>query len=86
VTPAFWANYFERLAVVALVLVSLYFLARKLRAMRLFTRAGRRLNVVESAMLSPHAALHIVRVGCRYFLVGTGSGGVTRIAEISSKR
>jgi flagellar biosynthetic protein FliO len=85
VTAAFWATYFERLAIVALVLVTLYFLARRLRDSRLFAHAGRRLRVVESAMLTPHAALHIVRVGCQYFLVGSGSAGVTRLAEIEER-
>lgn len=78
--PAFWATYFARLAIVALVLAGMYFLARKLRDARFFARGSRRLNVLESAMLSPNAALHVVRAGDRYFLVGTGS--VTPIAEL----
>lgn len=80
--PAFWATYFERLAVVALVLAALYFLARRLRETRFFSRGGRRLRVVETAMLSPHAALHIVQIGQRYFLIGSGSAGATQLTEI----
>ena len=80
--PSFWATYFERLAVVALVLAALYFLVRKLRDARLFRPRAKRLAVVESAMLSPNATVHIVRVDRRYFLIGSGSGGVTRLAEL----
>lgn len=80
--PAFWASYFERLAIVGIVLLAVYFLARKLRETRLFRRGGRRLNVVESTILSPHTALHLVRVERRYFLIGSGTNGVTRLAEI----
>jgi len=84
VAPGFWATYFERLAIVALVLVAVYFLGRKLRETRFFARAGRRLRVIESAMLSPHATLHIVQVGCRYFLIGSGSAGPTRLADVTT--
>lgn len=83
--PTFWANYFERVAIVGIVLLAVYFLARKLRETRLFLRAGRRLNVVESTMLSPHAALHLVRVDRRHFLIGSGSAGVTKIGEIKER-
>jgi flagellar biogenesis protein FliO len=81
-SPAFWVTYFERLAIVAVVLTAVYLFGRKLRDSRLFARGGRRLNVVESMMLSPHAVLHIVRVGRRHFLVGSGSAGITRVAEL----
>lgn len=76
----FWTAYFERLLVVAVVLIVLAFVARKLRESRFFARRGRRLNVIESIALSPNAALHIVRAGTRCFLIG--SGGVRRLAEI----
>jgi flagellar biosynthetic protein FliO len=81
--PGFWANYFERLAIVALVLAALYIIGRTLRTSRFFARS-RDLSVVESRMLSPHAALHIVRVGRRYFLIGSGSNGVTRLADLGA--
>ncbi|MBV9333316.1 MAG: FliO/MopB family protein, partial [Candidatus Eremiobacteraeota bacterium] len=45
-------------------------------------RRGRRVDVLESAMLSQHAALHVVRVDARYFLIGSAAAGVTRLAEL----
>jgi flagellar biogenesis protein FliO len=80
---AFWGAYAVRLAILALVLGALYLLARRLRDTKLFARRGRRVDVLESAMLSQHAALHLVRVDARYFLIGSAAAGVTRIAELS---
>lgn len=77
----FWGAYAVRLAVAALVFCALYVIARRLRKAR-FARHGRRVDVLESAMLSQHAALHLVRVDARYFLIGSAAAGVTRIAEI----
>ncbi len=79
---SFWVSYLVRLAVVALVLIALYFTARRLRQTRLFARSGCSLGLLESMMLSQHAALHVVRVGTRYFLIGTATGAVTALAEI----
>jgi flagellar biogenesis protein FliO len=81
----FWAAYAERLAIVAVVLAALYAAARTLRRLRLFARPNRWLNVVDSAMLSQHAALHVVRVGTRYFLSGSATGSVTRLAELKAQ-
>lgn len=79
----FWATYLERLAIVALILAGLYVIAGKLRQTRLFARAGRRMSVLESMMLSQHAAVHVVRVGRRYFLIGSGTGGISALAEFA---
>ncbi len=78
---AFWGGYVVRLAVAALVIGALYIVARRLRDTRVFGRRSRRVEVLESAMLSQHAALHLVRVDARYFLIGSAAAGVTRIAE-----
>lgn len=80
--PAFWGAYAVRLAIAALVLCALYVVARHLRDRHAFGRRGRRVDVVESTMLSQHAALHLVRVDARYFLIGSAAAGVTRIAEV----
>jgi flagellar biogenesis protein FliO len=80
----FWPLYIEKLAIVALVLAALYLAARRLRQTRLFAPSGRVLNVLESTMLSQHAALHVVSVGSRCFLIGSAAGGVTRLAELAS--
>jgi flagellar biosynthetic protein FliO len=78
----FWVSYLERLGIVTLVIAALYVLARRLRQTPLFVRAGRRLRLVETTMLSAQAALHVVRVGDRCFLIGSTAGSVTNLAEI----
>jgi len=79
---AFWGAYAVRLAILALVLCTLYVIARRLRDTKLFVRQGRRVDVLESTMLSQQAALHLVRVDTRYFLIASAAAGVTRIAEL----
>jgi flagellar biogenesis protein FliO len=81
---AFWGAYAERLAILALVLCAFYFVVRRLRDTKLFARHGRRVDVLESTMLSQHAALHLVRVDARYFLIGSAAAGVTNITELRS--
>jgi len=81
---SFWAGYFEKLAIVALSLTALYLLARKLRHAQFHSRDGRSVSLLETTMLSQHAALHVVRAGSRHFLIGSSAGGVSRIAELSS--
>lgn len=80
--PSFWGAYAVRLAIVALVLFAFYAVARCFRNAHPFGRRGRRLDVLESTMLSQHAALHLVRVDARYFLIGSAAAGVSRIAEL----
>jgi flagellar biogenesis protein FliO len=76
---SFWAGYLAKLTLVALALGVIYVLARWLRRTRFFDRGDRLVNVVESAALSQHAALYLVRAGSRYFLIGTG---VSLLAEV----
>jgi flagellar biogenesis protein FliO len=70
---SFWAGYILRLAIVGVVLGALYTLARLLRTLRMNAPSGRCVSVVESTILSPHATLHLLRVGERYMLLGSGS-------------
>ncbi len=81
-TWPFWAAYGLRLAAAALVLAALYALARALRNVRLRGAANRCVVVVETTMLSPQAALHLLRVGERYLLVGCASTGISVLAEL----
>jgi flagellar biogenesis protein FliO len=83
-TPAnFWALYLEKLVVLAVVLATLYFAARRLRRTPLLRRSGRLVTVLETTMLSQHAMLHVVSAGGRYFLIGSAPGGLSRIAELN---
>lgn len=77
----FWLAYAEKLTFVAIVLAALYFAGRRLNRARLFA-SGRRMKFVESLALSPRAALHLVQIGARYFLIGSADevGLVTELA------
>jgi flagellar biogenesis protein FliO len=79
----FWLNYIFALVVVALLLGGLYAVTRVLARGRLLLSTRKRLvTVLESTPLSQHAAVHVVKVGGRYFLVGGGQAGVNEIAEL----
>lgn len=78
----FWVAYAEKLAIVAIVFAALYFAGRRLNRTRLFAGRGR-MKLVESVALSPRAALHLVRVGARYFLIGSADE-VRLVAELAS--
>jgi flagellar biogenesis protein FliO len=79
----FWAAYLERLATIALVLVALYFAARRFGRTSPFVRSGRRLRLLESMTLSQNAALYVVQVGARFFLIGSAPAGVWALAELA---
>jgi|SRR5579872_1591090 len=83
--PWFWFTYLPGLVAVALLLVGLYAVVRGLSRGRVLLSANRRLlTVVESTMLSQHAAVHVIKAGSRYFVVGGGNGGLTTLAELPS--
>jgi flagellar biogenesis protein FliO len=78
VFQAIWA-----LAVVGLVLFVLTYAVKFLNRGRIVAASGKRLvAVVESTALSQNAAIHVVKVADRYYLVGGGSAGVTHIADL----
>ena len=71
------------LAIIALLLVGMTYLVRLLNRGRIVAASGSRLvTIVESAAVSQHSAVHVVKVGDRYYLVGGGSAGVTHIADV----
>jgi hypothetical protein len=35
-------------------------------------------------MLSQHAAVHLLRIGTRYLLIGGGSAGLSKLAEFNA--
>jgi flagellar biogenesis protein FliO len=82
---SFWAAYALKLLMLGVVLTALYALGRSLKGAKLFSRgAGRYVTVLESTMLSQHAAVHLVRVGLRYLLIGAGNAGLFKLAEFNA--
>ncbi|HUA07844.1 MAG TPA: flagellar biosynthetic protein FliO [Candidatus Acidoferrales bacterium] len=78
-----WPSYFLALLVVALLLGGLYIVVRGLARGRILTSANRRIvTVLESTALSQHSALHVIKVGNRYFLIGGGQGHITSLVEL----
>lgn len=81
---SFWVNYLLKLSVVALVLAALYAGARALRRTRFFASRGERsINVIDSVALSPHATVYLLRIGTRYFLIGSADAAVATLAELA---
>lgn len=83
-TSGFWLQYFVALVVVALMLGGLYAVTRGLARSRVLASADRRLvTVLESTVLSQHSAVHVVKAGARYLLLGaSNSGGVSTLTEL----
>jgi flagellar biogenesis protein FliO len=81
---SFWASYLLKLGVVGALLAALYAVARALRRMRLFARSDQqRIRVIETAVLSQHAAIYLLNVGTRRFLIGTSGASITTLAELA---
>ena len=79
----FWFNYIMALVVVGLMLGGLYALTRGLARGRLLASANRRLvTVLESTPLAQHAAVHVIKVGTRYYLIGASNGQLNSLAEL----
>ena len=53
---------------------------------RILASTNRRLvTVLESTPLSQHSALHVIKVGTRYYLIGGGQGHVSSITELPAE-
>jgi flagellar biogenesis protein FliO len=86
VSSSFLLNYLLALVVVALMLGGLYAIVRGLARGRVLSSADRRLvTVLESTMLSQHGAVHVVKAGSRYLLIGGGNGHVTTLGELPAE-
>jgi flagellar biogenesis protein FliO len=71
------------LALVGLLLVALTYVVRTLSRGRLIVAANRKLvTVVESTFVAQNVTVHVIKVANRYYLVGGGSAGITKIDEI----
>ncbi len=85
-TSGFLLQYLLALLVVALMLGGLYAVVRGLARGRLLASADRRLvSVLESTVLSQHAAVHVVKAGTKYLLLGASNGGVTTLGELPAE-
>lgn len=73
------------LAAVGLTLLRLYAIPR------MWSKAARRrpdealVRILQTTMLSPQAALHVVQIAERCYLIGSGAGHVSLIAELSNR-
>lgn len=82
---SFWTSYALALATVAMMLAGLYTIARIVKG-RGFAGANRRLvTVLESTMLSQRSAVHVIKVGTRYLLVGGSDASISALAEFSAQ-
>ena len=73
-------------ALVALSLVGLTYVVRALSRGRLVVAANRKLvTVVESTFVAQNVTLHVVKVGDRFYLLGGGSAGLTKIDEVPAE-
>ena len=71
-------------ALVAVLLVGMTYVARAIQRGRVVVGSGKRLvTTVESAILAPNVAVHVVKVGGNYYLVGGGTAGVALLAELA---
>ena len=70
------------LVVVAVAVVSLL-IARRFMPMSGGRRRGKALWVLETSVIGPKKALHVVRVGARTYLVGSGVEDVRLLADVT---
>ncbi|MEO9264565.1 MAG: flagellar biosynthetic protein FliO [Candidatus Baltobacteraceae bacterium] len=83
-STGFWLQYFVALVVVALMLGGLYAVTRGLARGRVLSSADRRLvTVLESTVLTQHTAVHVIKAGSRYLMLGaSNNGGVNTLGEL----
>jgi flagellar biogenesis protein FliO len=76
----------QALAIVGLLLLTFWWIARTLGRGRLIVSADKRLiTVIESAFLSHNTTLHVVKIGDKYFAVGGGAGHLSLLGEIPAE-
>ena len=81
---SFWASYLLKLGLVGLLLGTMYAIGCGLRSLRRYgRRTDRSLCVLETAVLSQHATVYLLKVGARYFLVGAASASMALLAELA---
>jgi flagellar biogenesis protein FliO len=76
----------QALAIVGLLLLAFWWLARTLGRGRLIVSADKRLvSVIESTYLSQNTTLHVVKIGDKYYAVGGGSGHLAMLGEVPAE-
>ncbi len=81
----FWLNYIVALVVVALMLGGLYAVVRGLARGRVLLSTSKRIvTVIESTALSQRSAVHVVKVGKKYYLIGASEGHVSTLGELDN--
>src|SRR5579864_2578033 len=76
----------QALAIVGLLLLTFWWIARSLNRGRLVASADKRLvSVIESTYLSQHTNLHIVKIGEKFYAVGGGSGHLAMLGEVPAE-
>ena len=78
----FALHYLFALGVVALLLVGLNAAARVFARRRETSGAGKTLRILESAVLTKQAALHVAGVEGNRYLIGTADNCVALLAEL----
>ena len=76
----------QALAIVGLLLVTFWWIARSLNRGRLVVSADKRLvSVIESTYLSQHTTLHVVKIGEKFYAVGGGAGHLSMLGEVPAE-
>jgi len=71
------------LLVVLLILFGLAWLAQRIKRGSVVAGTRRRLvSIIETTLVGPTAALHVVKVGERYYLIGSGASGFSLLTEV----
>ena len=71
-------------ALIALILVAMMYVGRAVQRGRVVSGGGGRrlVSTIESTALAQNVAVHVLRVGDKYFLVGGGAAGVALLSEL----
>jgi flagellar biogenesis protein FliO len=69
-------------ALIALILVAMMYVGRAVQRGRVISGGRRLVSTIESTALAQNVAVHVLRVGDKYFLVGGGSAGVALLSEL----
>jgi len=73
-------------ALIALLLVVMMYVGRSIQRGRVVGTLGARLvSTIETTALAQNVAVHVVRVGNRYFLLGGGNAGVALLSELPAE-